>query len=125
MSGAGSLSTRRVLIVEDEPVVALMTQTIVERLGHAVLGPAATVTTAMDLLESYTPDFALLDVRLPGATSFPIADLLTARGVPFAFLTAQGDLPDRFAGTPTLRKPYRPEALRALVQALSQPGHSS
>jgi DNA-binding response OmpR family regulator len=107
-----------VLIVEDEVTIAMVAEYTLQQAGFSVLGPAATVKAAMAILEHARPGAALLDVRLSGETSFPVADALAEIGVPFAFLTATIDLPERFSSIPVLRKPYDPSSLRAVVQSL-------
>lgn len=109
-----------VLIVEDEALIAMIAQETIEGLGHSVLGPAPSVQAAMQILRGAKPDLALLDIRLRQETSFPIADELNVAGVPFAFVTAQVDIPERFVSRPVLRKPYRLSELRGVIEALAR-----
>jgi PAS domain S-box-containing protein len=106
----GRLAGRRVLLVEDELLVAMEMEEALRDLGCEVLGPAATVEEALRLAlaEAGRIDAAVLDVNLAGRPSFPVADLLAGRGVPVVFATGYGDLPDgRLAGAINLllRKP--------------------
>ncbi|HEX6011198.1 MAG TPA: response regulator [Geminicoccaceae bacterium] len=82
------LSGRRVLVVEDELIVAFLLEDMLAGLGCAVVGPAARVDQALALLDAEAIDAALLDVNLNGHKSYPVADALAARGVPFVFSTA-------------------------------------
>ena len=92
-------------------------------LGCEVLGPAATVDEAVRLAQAETGriDAAILDVNLAGRPSFPVADLLTGRGVPVVFATGYGDLPDgRAAGASSvlLRKPLKRGELEAVLSRM-------
>ena len=78
----------RVLIVEDEFLIANALQLVLQKLGARVLGPAARVSTALELITGGTPfDCALLDIRLGDELVYPVADELRARGVRFAFVS--------------------------------------
>lgn len=113
------LAGRRVLVVEDEFAIAdLMAEMLQER-GVQVMGPAATVLAACELIaRGPALDAALVDVNLRGGTSFPIADALLARRVPFAFMTGYDDdaIPARYACVRRYQKPANP--LRALAGLL-------
>jgi two-component system, response regulator PdtaR len=82
------LAGRSVLIVEDERLIALDLQDILDGWGCEVIGPVASVSAALRLIEELSPDAAILDVHLNGETSEPIADVLRARACPFLVLTA-------------------------------------
>jgi CheY-like chemotaxis protein len=111
----------RVLIVEDEPVVAMCLEDILEGLGCAVVGPAARLSEGMTLAERGAIDAAILDINLGGSDrSTPIAELLRDRGIPFAFASGYGAVPEGFAAeTLLIGKPYGErdveEALRRLI----------
>lgn len=79
---------RSILIVEDEVLAALMYQSEFEDAGWDVLGPAFSVSSALDLLEARTPDIAVLDVNLQGVLCWPVALELHQRRVPLIFATA-------------------------------------
>ena len=81
------LSGRRVLVVEDETMVAWLLEDMLADLGCAVVGPAARVNQALAMLDAEAIDAAVLDVNLNGQMSYPVADALAARGVPFVFST--------------------------------------
>jgi PAS domain S-box-containing protein len=92
------LAGRRVLLAEDEALVALEFEETLHRLGCEVIGPAGTVEEVLHLIaRAGRIDAAVLDVNLAGRPSFPAADILAKRGVPVIFATGYGDLPDRRA----------------------------
>lgn len=116
------LSGRRVLIVEDESLVAMLLETILEDMGCTPVGPASTVDEGMDMVAGGEPlDAALLDVNVAGRQVFPVAQALKDRGVPFVFSTGYGEggLPDEWRGQSTLQKPFTEAAVRdALMKAM-------
>jgi CheY-like chemotaxis protein len=101
-------SGRRVLLVEDEPIVAWLLKDMLVDLGCSVVGPAADVNQALAMIEAESIDVAVLDVNLRGQMSYPIADVLVARGVPFVFSTGydKDRLLDGYRTIPTLQKPF-------------------
>ena len=113
---------RRVLIVEDESLVAMLLETILEDMGCTPIGPAATVDEGLKMAADGEPvDAALLDVNVAGKQVFPVAQALKDRGVPFVFSTGYGEsgLPDEWRGQPTLQKPFTEAAVRdALLKAM-------
>ncbi len=112
---------RRILVVEDEPFVALQLQTDLEGEGHEVIGPASSLAQGLQLAQSAGLDAALVDIRLGRDTSATIADQLLARQIPFAFATGYSDssmLPEHLHAVPRLRKPYAREDVRRMVQHL-------
>ena len=115
-----SLAGRRILIVEDESLVAMLLETILEDMGCVPVGPAATVDEGLRMA-SEPVDAALLDVNVAGRQVFPIAQALKDRGVPFVFSTGYGEggLPDEWRGHSTLQKPFTEAAVRdALMTAM-------
>jgi DNA-binding NtrC family response regulator len=88
---AEMLRGRRVMIVEDELLVAMELESLLEEQGCAVIGPAPTVDRALALLDREPPDAAILDVNLDGQTAIPVAAALNARGVPFLLATGYGN----------------------------------
>ena len=113
---------RRVLIVEDESLVAMLLETILEDMGCVPVGPASTVDEGLQIATGGERiDAALLDVNVAGKQVFPIAQALKDRGVPFVFSTGYGEggLPDEWRGQPTLQKPFTEAAVRdALMNAM-------
>ena len=116
------LSGRRVLVVEDESLVAMLLETILEDMGCLPVGPASTVEEGLAMaVDGERLDAALLDVNVAGREVFPIADALRERGLPFVFSTGYGEggLPDDWRGHPTVQKPFTENAIReALMKAM-------
>lgn len=116
------LTGRRVLIVEDGSLVAMLLETILEDMECVPVGPAANVDEGAALARDAADlDAALLDVNVAGRQVFPVAEALKARGVPFVFSTGYGEggLPDEWRGNPTIQKPFTEIAVRdALMKAL-------
>jgi CheY-like chemotaxis protein len=94
---------KRVLVVEDEMTIALLIEDMLTDLGHEVVGLAMRLPQAMELAATAIVDLAILDVNLDGRMSFPVADLLSARGVPFVFATGYGSLPGSKSATAARR----------------------
>ena len=109
MTDIAELAGLKVLVVEDEMMVSMLIEDMLSDLGCEVVGPASRLDEAMGLAESAAIDCAVLDVNLGGQPIFPVADLLRAKGAPFAFATGYGDagLRDVDRGTPVLQKPFR------------------
>ncbi len=113
------LEGRRVLVVEDESLVAMLLETMLEDMGCTPVGPIGTVDEALEVIGSDTSiDAALLDVNVAGRPVFPVAGALTQRGVPFVFSTGYGEggLPDEWRGRPTIQKPFTEATVREALQ---------
>jgi PAS domain S-box-containing protein len=110
--GAG----RRVLLVEDEALVAMMIQDFLTESGHYVIGPISNAFDAMEAARTSGYDAAILDINLGDGMAYPVADILSARGVPFVFVTGyEADTIDnRFSGVPVLQKPIERHMLQRL-----------
>jgi CheY-like chemotaxis protein len=109
-----------VLIVEDDPIIALDFEATILGVGVKAVRTAGNVAGALDLIADRAPDFALLDVSLIREKSFAIAERLEALKIPFIFITGYGadvSLPPAFAGRPRLPKPYSTDALKALLRS--------
>lgn len=102
----------RILIVEDEIVVALFMEDILGEFGYEVAGVVSHLDEALARERDY--DLAVLDVHLNGRSVFDFADKLSAEGVPFVFATGYGErgIPERHRAWPVLQKPFQPEDLR-------------
>jgi CheY-like chemotaxis protein len=110
-------ATLSVLLVDDEPLIRMMVTDMLEELGHRVVAEAADVDTATMLVRSTAFDLAILDVNVDGATSFPIADAIVARGTPVIFATGYGppSMIAKYSRSVRLQKPYGIEMLRSKI----------
>ncbi|UZK66223.1 response regulator [Sphingomonas sp. M1-B02] len=109
----------RVLVVEDEPIVAMCLEDILETLGCVAVGPAGRLSEGLALAQDAAIDAAILDINLGGERSTAIASMLRARGVPFAFASGYGSAPEGFADeVPLIEKPYREGDIDAVLRAL-------
>src|SRR6202012_4643941 len=106
-----------VLIVEDDPIIALDFEDTISGFGIATVRTAGSVARALSLIEQRRPDFALLDVALAGEKSFEVAGRLARLNLPFAFVTGYGKdrVPAIFADRPRLPKPCPSEALLSVM----------
>jgi CheY-like chemotaxis protein len=120
MTDTAKLDGLRVLVVEDEMMVAMLIEDMLTDLGCTVVGPASRLDEAIELANVGDIDCAVLDVNLGGQPIFPLADLLRGRGAPFAFATGYGDagLRDVDKGTPVLQKPFREGDLARVLSEL-------
>lgn len=109
----------RVLIVEDEMLVAMNIEDMLLDLGHEVAGIASRLAPALALAKEGEFDLALLDVNLAGEASFPIAAILRDRGVPFLFATGYGakGIIEEFRSSTVLQKPFRMPDLDAAIRS--------
>ena len=115
-----TLSSLKVLVVEDEALVSMLVEDMLTDLGCTIVGPAAEIEEALRLASSADIDAALLDVNLGGRPIFPVADTLKARGVPFAFASGYGEagLIEDHRGAAVLQKPFREADLRRVLEGL-------
>lgn len=109
-----------ILVVEDEPLIAVLLREWLEELDHEAVGPVSCVGDGMKVAETGTFDAVLLDIHLGTERSDSIADILAARKIPFAFMTggAADSIEERFSARPKLMKPFDFEAMRAALDAL-------
>jgi two-component SAPR family response regulator len=108
----------RILIVEDEIIVAMFMEDILAEFGYQVSGVVSHLGEAMARERDY--DIAVLDVHLNGRNVFDFADKLTAEEVPFIFATGYGErgIPERHRGCPVLQKPFQPHDLRRALEKI-------
>ncbi|RYG90184.1 MAG: response regulator [Alphaproteobacteria bacterium] len=111
-----TLTGLRVLVVEDEPVVAMCLEDILEELGCVTVGPASRLSEGLSLAEERL-DAAILDINLAGERSNAIAERLRARGIPFVFASGYGVAPEGY-GAPMIEKPYRTDDIGAALTAI-------
>lgn len=116
------MSELRVLVVEDEPLVAMLAEDMLAELGHHAAAVSHGLKDGLAAIGAGTFDLAVLDVNLSGALSFPIADAAAKRGVPVLFVTGfDRDHMEQLAGQCVLQKPYSSDDLRrAIGEALGR-----
>jgi DNA-binding response OmpR family regulator len=117
MSDGRDLDGAQILLVEDEYFVAVELKTILGEIGARVVGPVSRLQPARDLARAERLDGAVLDVKLDGETTFPLAQELLERGVPVLFTTGfdSSILPDRFKCARCLAKPVNGPALQRMA----------
>lgn len=126
-SCGNSLAGRRVLVIEDEPLVAMLLEDALSEIGCEVAGVASRFQDALDKARSLSFDVAILDFNLNGQQTFGIAETLLGRGMPFVIATGYGvmSLPASLQG-PVLQKPFQQNDLeKALCAALTVKASSS
>ena len=108
----------RVLVVEDEAMIAMLVEDMVHDFGSEVVGPVARLDQALSLARSAALDAAILDINVGGSVVFPVADILGERGIPVIFATgyAAAGLPARFRDSAVLPKPFSDQSLRAALR---------
>lgn len=116
-SGSRPPENLRVLVVEDEGLVALLLEDMLHDLGMLVAGIANRVDQALGLIEKGGIDAAILDVNLSGERSYPVADALRAKGVPYVFATGYGSaaLEDTYSSDRVIPKPYSSSDIAAAL----------
>lgn len=117
---ADAMAGCRVLVVEDETLIAMDIEATLEALGCEVVGPTGKLETALQLAAEEMLDAAILDVTVRGGKSFAVAERLRARGIPFILASGHGDwtLPEHLRDQPRLTKPFTPAELEEGVRRL-------
>jgi CheY-like chemotaxis protein len=118
------LSNRKVLVVEDEMMIAMLIEDMLDEFGCKVVGPATSVPRALELIGKEQVEVAVLDLNLDGKDTYTIAEALRQKHVPFIFATGYGstNLREEYGDRPVLQKPFQAKALEtALTEALSDP----
>ena len=115
----GALQGRRILIIEDSPVVGPFTADLLEDLGCTVIGPAPNMAAARELVDEAEFDAALLDVHIRGERVFPLCELLDAKGIPFVLTSGYADwhMPEKWHGRPRIQKPYTIDQVEEALSA--------
>jgi DNA-binding response OmpR family regulator len=116
------LEDRNILIVEDDLLIAMDLERTLNDAGCIVVGFVPSVARAMAKIDNNRIDAALLDVTLGGEMAFPVADRLSAEGIPFIFVTAKpSSVPEHYGTHPVITKPYSPPAvLEALATVMRE-----
>lgn len=114
------LKGRRILVVEDSPVVGPFTADLLGELGYEVVGPAPNMAAARELVEAGEFDAALMDIHIRGERVFPLCEMLEARGLPFVFTSGYADrsMPEKWEERPRLQKPYTLDQIERALSAL-------
>ena len=114
----------RTIVVEDEPLVRLMTEDILASIGCVIVASAATLHDALTCIPATTIDLAVLDINLAGAEVYPAAELLRSRGTPIIFVTGYGrrGVPDAWQGFPILQKPFSSRDLEKAIASIQPAG---
>jgi CheY-like chemotaxis protein len=120
VSAAPGLGGRRILVIEDSPVVAPFIADVLGDLGCSVVGPAPNMAAARELLDGQDFDAAILDVHIRGERVFPLCDLLAAKGVPFVLTSGYADwqMPEKWQDRPRLQKPYTIDQVEEALNGL-------
>jgi CheY-like chemotaxis protein len=117
------LSSMRILVVEDSPVVAEVLKEMLLDFGCEVVGPVGNMAVALELAQSERLDAAVIDLNIRGGKVYPVARLLGERGIPFLLASGYADwtMPPEWEGRPRLPKPFTAEALSGALEALLAP----
>jgi CheY-like chemotaxis protein len=118
------LAGKRVLLVEDEPLLLLDLQDMVVRMGCQVVASRGDLSAALNQARDAEVDLAVLDVNLGGERIDPVADVLAERGIPFVFASGYADagIPGQHAHRPLVQKPYQGEKLHAALMRCAEAG---
>ncbi len=108
----------QVLVVEDEGMVAMLLEDMLSDLGHQVVATVGSIERATELVANTSFDLAILDVNLNGHHTYPLAETLQQRGIPFVFATGYGrsGLETKWKDTPVLQKPFTEQDLQRVIQ---------
>ncbi|HET6804519.1 MAG TPA: response regulator [Frateuria sp.] len=111
----------RILLVEDEMLVAMLLEDMLVEAGHTIVGPMARIDQAVEAARSEAIDLAILDVNVGGEEVYPVAEALASREIPFAFATGYGahGLAEPWQDRPTLQKPFHRSDLFRMVAELA------
>ncbi|HEX4799950.1 MAG TPA: hypothetical protein VFU91_02105 [Sphingomicrobium sp.] len=123
-SDASVLAGRRILVIEDSPVVGPFTADVLQDLGCEVVGPAPNIAMARELIEGEGFDAALVDIHIRGERVFGLCEMLEAKGVPFILTSGYADwqMPDKLRDCPRLQKPYTIGQVREALEAILNTG---
>jgi len=113
----------RVLVVEDEYLIRMLLEDMLSELGYELAAAVGSLAEASELAAHGDFNVAILDVNLDGVEVYPVADILSRRGLPFVFVTGYGEssLSENHRGRPTLQKPFQADELQAVLAGLLAP----
>jgi len=105
---SGRLEGRRILVVEDSPLIATVLEDMLSSIGCKVVGPTGNMAFAVDLAKSESMDAAIIDLNIRGGKVYPVAEVLRDRDIPFLLASGYADwtLREDFKDRPRLAKPY-------------------
>ena len=114
------LKGRRILVIEDSPVVGPFTADLLGELGCEVVGPAPNMAAARELVEAGEFDAALVDIHIRGERVFNLCEMLEAKDLPFVFTSGYADrnMPEKWEGRPRVQKPYTLDQIEKALTAL-------
>ena len=115
------LTGSKILVVEDNYLLAQVICDFVAECGFEPIGPASGLDTGLVYAREASLEGAILDINLDGRFCFPICNVLVQRGIPFCFLTGYSHLsmiPQQFRGAPLVSKPFEPEEMRDVIEAM-------
>jgi DNA-binding response OmpR family regulator len=113
------MPVHRILIVEDEPLIAMMLEDFIDAMGKQCVGTCDTVQSALATIADEGPDAVILDINLSGGEkSWPVADALAERGIPFVFSSGGDEVTDGHADRPRLAKPYTMDGVEKALAEL-------
>jgi CheY-like chemotaxis protein len=117
----------RVLLVEDEFMVALLLESELTALGYEIIGPIGRLNRALEIARQEAMDVAILDLNINVGEAYPVAEALAARGIPFVFVSGYGrrGLRAPYSDRPILQKPYRLEDLVRVLEEVCRPAKLS
>jgi DNA-binding response OmpR family regulator len=116
-------SRRRILLVEDEAMIAMLVEDMLEDFGHKLVKVATRLEEALTAARNEAVDLTILDLNLDGVLTYPVADVLRERGTPFIFSTGYGSsgLTEAYSDLPTLQRPFNQEALGLAIMGALGP----
>ena len=113
------MPVQRILIVEDEPLIAMMLEDFIDAMGKQCVGTCDTVQSAMATIADEKPDAVILDINLSGGEkSWPVADDLATRGIPFVLSSGGSEVTEGHTARPRLDKPYTMDGVEKALAAL-------
>ncbi len=117
MTGNAPKNGLRILVVEDEVLISMMLQDMLRELGHTCPHAVGRFEEALKLARSGDFDLAILDVNIRGQSTYPVADIIAERGVPFIFATGYGltGINPAYQSTPVLQKPFDLPSLAQMI----------
>ena len=113
-----SLNQLKILVLEDEAMIGMLIEDMLSECGCGSVDVLDSVDAALDYLDTLTPDFVMLDINVSGGLSYPVADRLLARDVPFVFLSGYGvgGLEQSYRGCRILKKPFHANDIEAALR---------